>query len=906
MVTKKFLCFFVVVLLFIQAFPSFLPSNSEVFASEGINSGSIYKIIAKHSGKCLDRGNSGTSNGTSVQQNTDNNTITQQWMIESVDDNYYKIIAMGSEKVLDVSAGSNENGARVLTWDYNNTDNQKWQIEPVQGDFFVITAKHSGKCLSVNDASHENGASIVQSVYENADSQKWTLQLVSTPTPAPTTPAPTTTPIPSLTPTPTPVSNVTGIIVDVSSLSLQLNQTHTLSVTALLSNNQTQTVTRNSRYVSSNTRVASVSDRGVITGLRTGSSQITVTYDNKTAYVIVNVVESTSGVPTNFQVSSTTSSSIELRWGSVANATGYDIEIDGTVVDGGNRTTYTHSRLRPDTQYTYRVRARFGTTRGNWSNSIRHYTLVDAPSNINTSSTTNQITINWNFKSGIIRYDIEFNGRVINNGTSTTYNHSNLSPNSSNRFRIRAVTSRGNGEWSSLTTVYTLLEKPTNFKESTSNNSVQLSWDAVRGATKYEVEIDNNSTFSVSDTKFTHNVSNNSKHTYRVRALNNNTHGEWSNYINSNNYQHQIIRTIDRIPSANLLNYNVDKDEKNNYEISFMKNALDTINRNSSDIIIDTEIMKMKLTLDMLLRNIPDELTISIHPTEETIRNTNIQNDVIQIGKVFEVKFISKDGNRQNTLKDINTPISIEINLSNALLSNVDNTKKLGVYYYDDTSNAWIYSGGKYNRNTRSIEFKAPYITKFVVTNYIKSFADVPHNHWARESIEILAAKNIAKGIDSTRFSPKDKVTRAQFAVFLVNALDIDISSYQGTFDDCPRNAWYTPAVEAAARRGILSGIGGGKFAPDAYVTREQMAVLLVNAYEYMTAKSTSSDVRNSFVSFNDYNSISSWAQDSVIICYSKGLIRGMPNGDYDPKGNALREQVASVLVQLLELTDKI
>ncbi len=49
----------------------------------------------------------------------------------------------------------------------------------------------------------------------------------------------------------------------------------------------------------------------------------------------------------------------------------------------------------------------------------------------------------------------------------------------------------------------------------------------------------------------------------------------------------------------------------------------------------------------------------------------------------------------------------------------------------------------------------------------------------------------------------------------------------ESTFADVAANAWYADAVNWAAEKGYVSGVSDGKFAPDASVTREQMALIL-------------------------------------------------------------------------------
>ncbi|ANU52908.1 hypothetical protein ADH66_06925 [Acutalibacter muris] len=73
-------------------------------------------------------------------------------------------------------------------------------------------------------------------------------------------------------------------------------------------------------------------------------------------------------------------------------------------------------------------------------------------------------------------------------------------------------------------------------------------------------------------------------------------------------------------------------------------------------------------------------------------------------------------------------------------------------------------------------------------------------------------------------------MTRGMFVTVLGNKAKIDPAQYtESSFSDVKVGKWYAPYVEWASGNGIVNGIGGGKFAPERNVTREQMAVILYN-----------------------------------------------------------------------------
>ena len=76
-------------------------------------------------------------------------------------------------------------------------------------------------------------------------------------------------------------------------------------------------------------------------------------------------------------------------------------------------------------------------------------------------------------------------------------------------------------------------------------------------------------------------------------------------------------------------------------------------------------------------------------------------------------------------------------------------------------------------------------------------------------------------------FDGESTMTRAQIAMILYRLAGEPEAAYAGTFTDAPEGAWYTEAVEWAASKNIIKGMGNGTFAPDTAITVEQLAALV-------------------------------------------------------------------------------
>ncbi|MBI5293974.1 MAG: S-layer homology domain-containing protein [Chloroflexi bacterium] len=113
-------------------------------------------------------------------------------------------------------------------------------------------------------------------------------------------------------------------------------------------------------------------------------------------------------------------------------------------------------------------------------------------------------------------------------------------------------------------------------------------------------------------------------------------------------------------------------------------------------------------------------------------------------------------------------------------------------------------------------------------------FNDVPASNPFAKWIEQLAAEGITGGCGGGNYCPNTPVTREQMAVFLLVAehgTGYTPPAATGVFADVPASNGFAPWIEQLAAEGITGGCGGGNFCPKTVVTRAQMAVFLVSAF---------------------------------------------------------------------------
>lgn len=212
-------------------------------------------------------------------------------------------------------------------------------------------------------------------------------------------------------------------------------------------------------------------------------------------------------------------------------------------------------------------------------------------------------------------------------------------------------------------------------------------------------------------------------------------------------------------------------------------------------------------------------------------------------------------------------------------------------------------SGGGSSGGGSSVSYNIPVqqvqkvVDEVKLTNKIENegsiFNDIS-GHWAEESINNMMKKSIVKGVTAYEFAPERKITRAEFVTLLLRALNEEEKEYSGEFTDVTADDWYANTVKTAYDLGLISGFNGA-FNPDGYISRQEMAKLLVLAYENKMGEISTADV-----SYNDEANISDWAQIFVKKSSSVKIMLGDDNGCFNPAKGATRAEATVAIERFL------
>jgi hypothetical protein len=182
-----------------------------------------------------------------------------------------------------------------------------------------------------------------------------------------------------------------------------------------------------------------------------------------------------------------------------------------------------------------------------------------------------------------------------------------------------------------------------------------------------------------------------------------------------------------------------------------------------------------------------------------------------------------------------------------------------------------------------------------------ESFADVPRSSAFYRFVETVLHARVTAGCTTTTYCAASPTTREQMAVFVLVAREgsgyVPPACGVSVFNDVPAASPFCPWIEDLARRGVAAGCGGGRFCPNALVTREQLAVFVLRASDPIFVPPACGAPL-----FDDVPASSPfcpWIEELV----RRGVVSGCGGGNYCPAEAVSRKQMSVFLTVTFGLT---
>uniref|UniRef100_UPI0011411E7E S-layer homology domain-containing protein n=1 Tax=Paenibacillus luteus TaxID=2545753 RepID=UPI0011411E7E len=221
----------------------------------------------------------------------------------------------------------------------------------------------------------------------------------------------------------------------------------------------------------------------------------------------------------------------------------------------------------------------------------------------------------------------------------------------------------------------------------------------------------------------------------------------------------------------------------------------------------------------------------------------------------------------------------------------------------------------RYNETTKKFEFVSAkkvlidgawYVTinsysnsVYVVAQNPVSFTDTL-KHWSKAFVELAAAKGLVEGVGDGKYDPDKAVTRAEFTAMIVRTLGRSGSvGNAAPYVDVKQGAWYFDEVAKAKELGLLGFTTGTSFKPDQPLSREEMASMLA-AVINLEKLSIAKDSVN-LNGYKDIGSVDAAYLEDVRTMVTLQIMNGTSANTLDPKGETTRAQAAVVFIRMLQ-----
>ena len=196
-------------------------------------------------------------------------------------------------------------------------------------------------------------------------------------------------------------------------------------------------------------------------------------------------------------------------------------------------------------------------------------------------------------------------------------------------------------------------------------------------------------------------------------------------------------------------------------------------------------------------------------------------------------------------------------------------------------------------------------------------WADVDQGAWYAEAVDYVIDNGIMGSTvaGAKVFVPNGTVTRATVFQTLYNMEGkpaIADTAAEGSalvtgedgiltwtaFRDV-EGAWYADAANWSASVGLASVPQDGLFNGDRNITRAEIATIFARYAEYKGMATASGDLSG----YADVADVAEWAQEGMAVAVGSGILSGKPGDLLDPNGNAVRTELATILLNYSKLT---
>lgn len=210
--------------------------------------------------------------------------------------------------------------------------------------------------------------------------------------------------------------------------------------------------------------------------------------------------------------------------------------------------------------------------------------------------------------------------------------------------------------------------------------------------------------------------------------------------------------------------------------------------------------------------------------------------------------------------------------------------------------------GGKYNPVTNTIDVKINKGDTYIVKENKVDFSDIKHkSKEMQEAIRILASKGIINGVGKGKFNPDGTISRAEIATLFVKTLSKYDAKADGKFKDVLAKDWFFGAVGSAKRHGLMNGTSEITFAPRDAIKKDQIVAVSARVLKTEMKYKVPAETGSILAIYRDFAEIADWAVSDVALATRENLVVKRYDGKFVPLNTMTRGDVAIILYRLFK-----
>ncbi|MDR3239082.1 MAG: S-layer homology domain-containing protein [Clostridiales bacterium] len=181
---------------------------------------------------------------------------------------------------------------------------------------------------------------------------------------------------------------------------------------------------------------------------------------------------------------------------------------------------------------------------------------------------------------------------------------------------------------------------------------------------------------------------------------------------------------------------------------------------------------------------------------------------------------------------------------------------------------------------------------------WVNPYTDVSETDWHYNAVCYATEKGFMSGVGGGLFAPDTFMSRAMLITVLYRLAGSPAVTEESPFVDVEDSGWYANAVGWGCQEGIVAGYGNGLFGTNDDVTREQMITIL---YNYAAKTGLDINTAAELIAYSDAGQISGYALNAMQWARGLEIITGRGATILAPQGTSTRAEVAQLLMGFME-----